>query len=82
MVAKPAQKSRIYALVDELVIVIGGEWATTIDQPFAITSCIERMVIFNLRFRIEVGDKDSVVIRDNIIGQHLRWNGVCYVNVL
>ena len=37
MAAKPAQVSRGRELVDELVAMVGGRWATTIDQPFIIS---------------------------------------------
>ena len=76
MAAKPAQVSRVRELVDDLVAMVGEGWATTIDQPFAITGCTERTVIFDLRFRMEVGDEDPVVMRDDVIGRRLRWEGV------
>ena len=76
MAAKPAQVSRVRELGDELVAMVGEGWATTIDQPFAITDCTERTVIFDLRFRVEVGDEDPVVMRDDVIGRRLRWEGV------
>lgn len=71
MAIKPAQKSRVRALVDELIMVVGGEWATIIDQPFDITGYTEHMVIFDLCFRIEVKDEDLVVVKDEIIGRCL-----------
>ena len=55
---------------------VGEGWATTIDQPFVITGCTERTVIFDLRFRMEVGDEDPVVIREDVIGRRPRWKGV------
>ena len=76
MAAKPAQVSRVRELLDELMTMVGEGWATTIDQPFAITGCTERTVIFDLRFRMEVGDEDPVVMRDDVIGRRLRWEGV------
>ena len=76
MAARPEQKSRVRTLIDELVGLVGSEWATTIDQPFAITCCTERTVIFDLRFRMKVGDEDPVIMRDDIIGWRLHWEGV------
>ena len=69
MAARPEQKSRVRALVDELTALVGSEWATTIDQPFTITGYTERTVIFDLRFRMEVGGEDPVVVRDDVIGR-------------
>ena len=68
--------SRVCALVDELVVLVGSEWATTIDQPFIIMGCMERMVIFDLHFHMEAGDDELVVMRDDIIGRCLQWEGV------
>lgn len=36
MVAKLAQMSHIYKLVDELMAMVGEGWATTINQPCII----------------------------------------------
>ena len=76
MAAKLVQVSRVRELVDKLVTMVGEGWETTIDQPFAITGCTERTVIFDLRFRMEVSDEDPVVMRDDVIGRRLRWEGV------
>ena len=76
MAAKPAQVSRVRELVDELVAMVGGRWATTIDQPFIISGCTERIVIFELRFRMEMGGNEPVVMRDDVIGPRLRWDEV------
>ena len=76
MAAKPTQVSRVRELVDELVAMVGEGWATTIDQPFIISGCTERTVIFELRFRMEVGGNEPVVMRDDVIGPRLRWDEV------
>ena len=67
------------ALVDELVALVGSKWATTIDQPFVIMGCTERMVIFDLRFRMEANDEELVIMREDVIGRQLRWEGVARV---
>ena len=76
MAAKPAPVSCVRELVDELVAMVGGGWTTTIDQPFAITRCTGRTVIFDLCLHMEVGDENPVVMRDDVIGRRLRWEGV------
>ena len=48
----------------------------TIDVPFIIAGCIERMVILDLRFHREVPDDNSGLPRNNINGQRLLWDGV------
>ena len=82
MAAKPAQVSRVRELVDELVAMVGGRWAATIDQPFIISGCTERTVIFELHFRMEVGGNEPVVMRDDVIGLRLRWDEVLRAMVL
>lgn len=37
---------------------------------------MERMVIFNLHFRMEAGDEELVVMWDDIIGPRLWWEDV------
>ena len=37
---------------------------------------MERTVIFDLRFRMEVPDDDPVLLLDDVIGWRLRWDGV------
>ena len=76
MAARPEQKPCMRAFVDELVALVGNEWATTIDQPFVIMGCMESTVIFGLRFYVEAGDEEPVVMRDGVIGRGLRWEVV------
>ena len=71
MATRPTQMSRVRALVDELVALVGSEWATTIDQPFITTGYTERTVIFDLRFRMEAGDDEPIVMWKGIIERHL-----------
>ena len=61
--------SRVHALVDELVTLVGSKWATSIDQPSIITGCTKHTVIFDLRFCTEAGDEEPVVMRDDVIGR-------------
>ena len=70
------QKSRVHDFVDELVALVGSKWATSIDQPFIIRGCTECTVIFDLRFCMEAKEEEPVVMRDDIIGQRLQWEGV------
>lgn len=37
---------------------------------------MERIVIFDLRFWMEVRDEEPVVKRDDVIEQHVQWDGV------
>ena len=43
---------------------------------FIIMGCTERMVIFDLRFRLEVGDDELVIMWEDVIGRCLQWDGV------
>ena len=68
--------SRVRAFVDALKQWAEEPWATTVDVPFVIGGCTERTVIFDLRFRMTVPDGDPVLLRDDVIGRRLRWEGV------
>lgn len=57
------------------------EWADApsamaIGVPFVLSSYMERTVIFDLRFWMEVPDGDLVLLRDNVIGRRLSWDSV------
>ena len=76
MAAHPVTVSHVRAFVDALKQWAEGPWATTIDVPFVVAGCTERTVIFDLRFRMNVPDGDPVLLRDDVIGRRLRWEGV------
>lgn len=76
MVAHPLMAFHIQAFVDALMEWANAPWAIAIDVPFIISGCIERMVIFDLHFRIEVPDGDLVLLWDDVIGRRLCWNSV------
>ena len=76
MAAHPVTVSRVRAFVDVLKQWAEEPWATTVDVPFVIGGCTERTVIFDLRFRMTVPDGDPVLLRDDVIGRRLRWEGV------
>ena len=68
--------SHVCAFVDVLKQWAEEPWTTTVDVPFVIGGCTERTVIFDLRFRMTVPDGDPVLLRDDVIGRRLRWEGV------
>ena len=76
MAAHPVTVSRVRAFIDVLKQWAEEPWATTVDVPFVIGGCTERTVIFDLRFRMTVPDGDPVLLRDDVIGRRLRWEGV------
>ena len=76
MAAHPVTVSRVRTFVDVLKQWAEEPWAKTVDVPFVIGGCTERSVIFDLRFRMTVPDGDPVLLRDDVIGRRLRWEGV------
>ena len=72
----PMTVSRVRTFIDTLKQWAEEPWATTVDVPFVIRGCTERTVIFDLRFRMTVPDGDPVLLRDDVIGRRLRWEGV------
>ena len=68
--------SHVRAFVDALKQWAKEPWATTVDVPFVTGGCTERTVIFDLRFRMTVPDGDPLLLRDDVIGRRLRWEGV------
>ena len=76
MAARPYAVSRVRLFVNTLTRWVKVPGDTTIDMPFIIAGCTERTVIFDLRFHMEVPDDDPVLLRNDVIGRRLRWDGV------
>ena len=75
MAAHPLTTSRVRTFVEAIAEWAEAMWATTVDIPFIIVGCTNRSLIFDLRLRMDLPDRDLVFMTDLVVGRIRQWEG-------
>ena len=76
MAAHPLMVLRVRGFVEALMQWAESPRVISVDGPFIFAGCIDRLVIFDLRFRMEVPKGDPILATDPIIGRIMLPKGV------